>query len=177
MKKILLFTAVPALFLAAAFGAAGDTPRVGRSVIRSGEKLFEMRLSSLWSDTPGGLIGGVRGVYLDGYGAVFTAEINMAAETFASPFHHASTAERDNLHRLKIQRMPGLKTTLEQALAEIGPTLDPVPMDEQIVLQVVLDRYEWEAPGGYPAELLLQTTRRKLMAKSADAISLRVTDR
>jgi hypothetical protein len=177
MKKLLFI--LPLMSLAIVAGAAGDVPRVGRSVIRSGEKLFEARLRPLWPDTPQALIGGVRGVYLDGYGAVFTAEMNTASENL-TPIHYALTpAEKEALHRVKVQRMPQLRTALEQALAEVAPTLDTVPMDEQIVLQVVLDRFEWEAAGGYPAELLLQTTRRKVMdakGKAGDAVSVRTTD-
>jgi hypothetical protein len=178
MKKTLLFI-VPLIGLAMAAGAAAGAP-VGRSVIRSAEKLLEARLRPLWPDTPSAIIGGVRGVYLDGYGAVFTAEMNTASENLTPIISALTPAAKDSLHRLKIQRMPQLKTALEQSLAEVGATLDTVPQDEQIVLQVVLDRYEWEAPGGYPAELLLQTTRRKIadakIKGGSDAISVRVTD-
>jgi len=176
MRK-LLFAVVPLLSLAIAAGAAADTPRMGRAVIRSAEKLFEARLRPIWPDTPGALIGGVRGVYLDGYGAVFTAEMNTVSENTSLIISALTPAAKENIHRTKVQRMPQLKSSLEQSLTDVGLTLDTIPMDEQIVLQVVLDRYEWEAPGGYPAELLFQTTRRKLMSKSADAISVRSTER
>src|SRR5690348_7251388 len=133
MNKNLLMLAVPALLLGAALGAAGDVAHVGRTVIRSGEKSFEVRLRAMWPDTPQALIGGVRGVYLDGYGAVFTAEINMATENVSLMHPLLNNSEKENLHKLKVQRLPMLKTALQQALAEVGPTLDPVPMDEQIV--------------------------------------------
>ena len=55
--------------------------------------------------------------------------------------------------------MPQLKKALEDALVDSAATLDAVPLDEQIVIEADLDRYGWEAAGGYPAEILLQVTR------------------
>ena len=43
------------------------------------EKSLDNRIARLWQDNPFVLLGPTRGVYLDGYGAVFTAEVNLVA--------------------------------------------------------------------------------------------------
>ena len=49
--------------------------------------------------------------------------------------------------------MPELEKALKEALVETGAALDPVPLDEQVVLEVVLDRFLWEDGAGYPARV------------------------
>ena len=44
------------------------------------EKSLDERISKLWDDNPYLLLGTTRGVYLEGYGAVFTAEVNLVVE-------------------------------------------------------------------------------------------------
>jgi hypothetical protein len=169
------------LLLAAALGAVADAPRVARPLLRSVEKGLDERISRIWPDNPVALAGASRGVYLEGYGAVFTAEVNTASEGISLMHTSLTQQERDHVHRLKIDRAPQLKKVLEDALVESAAPLDSVPLDEQIVLEVVLDRYSWEPAGGYPAEILMQATRRKLLdvklAKGAGAdLAIRVTE-
>ncbi len=151
------------LIPAAALWAAADSPRVGRPLIRSIEKSLDERISRLWPDNPVAVVGDTRGVYLDGIGAIFTAEINTAAEGISLMHTTLTAKEKETVHRQKIDRLPQLKKVLQQALMESAGSLDPVPLDEQVVIQVVLDRFSWEDPGGYPAEIIVQAPRRKLL--------------
>ena len=184
MKTILRSSPI-FLLLAAALGAVAEAPRVARPLVRSVEKSLDERISRIWPDNPGALAGEARGVYLEGYGAVFTTEINTASEGITLMHTSLTQQEKDHVHHLKIDRVPQLKKTLEEALVDSAASLDTVPLDEQIVLEVVLDRYTWEAAGGYPAEILLQATRRKLLeikqavkqAKGADMdLAIRVIE-
>jgi hypothetical protein len=162
MKKIYL--AVPVFLLLVAAGwAAADSPRVGRPMIRSLEKSLDERLGRLWPDNPVAVVGATRGVYLDGIGAVFTAELNTASEGISLMHTSLTPKEKETIHRQKIDRVPQLKKVLEQALVETAGSLDPVPLDEQVVIQVILDRFTWEEAGGYPAELIVQSSKRKLL--------------
>jgi len=162
MKRIL--PVVPLfLLLAAALWAAGESPRVGRPLIRTLEKSLDERIARLWPDNPVAVVGTARGVYLDGIGAVFTAEVNTASEGISLMHTSLTPKEKETVHRQKIERVPQLKKALQQALVDSAASLDPVPLDEQVVIQVVLDRYTWEEQGGYPAELIVQAPRRKLL--------------
>jgi hypothetical protein len=169
------------LFLAAALGAVADAPRVTRPLLRTVEKSFNERIARIWPDNPGALAGEARGVYLEGYGVVFTTEVNTASEGISLMHLTVTPKEQDQIHRLKIDRVPQLKKALEEALVDSAASLDTVPLDEQVVVEVVLDRYTWEAAGGYPAEILLQASRRKLLdvklAKGAGMdLAIRVTE-
>jgi hypothetical protein len=145
------------------------------------EKSLDERIARLWPDNPLALTGRARGIYLEGYGAVFTTEINTASEGISLMHTSLTQQEKDHVHHLKIDRVPQLKKVLEDALVESAAALDSVPLDEQIVIEVDLDRYTWEAAGGYPAEILLQATRRKLLdvkqAKGAGMdLAIRITE-
>src|ERR1022692_1316563 len=58
---------------------ASEAPRVGRNMIAAAEKNLDDRFTRLWDDNPFVVLGPTRGVYLENYGAVFTAEVNLVA--------------------------------------------------------------------------------------------------
>ena len=60
--------------------------------------------------------------------------------------------EKIQVKQTKIDRMPQLQKALAQALVDAAASLDPVPLDEQVVIEVDLLRYSWEDGAGYPAE-------------------------
>jgi hypothetical protein len=152
------------LLLPAAFSAtAGNAPRVARSTLAISEKNLDDRLKRLWDDNPFVLIGPSRGVYLDGYGVVMTAEVNL----FTGPtmmMHPAFTKEElAHYHQKRIERLPQLKQMLVQAMAATAASLDPVPPDEQIVIVVFLSHYGWEDMTGMPVQLTMQAPKKKLL--------------
>lgn len=110
------------------------------------------------------MLGATRGIYLDGYGAVFTAEVNLVTGPTMMPMRAEVTKEEKDRHRQKkIERLPQLKRMLRQALVESAASLDTVPPDEQIVIAVFLTRYSWEDVSGLPVQLILQAPKKKLL--------------
>ncbi len=70
------------------------------------EKSLDNRISRLWQDNPFLLLGPTRGVYLEGYGAVFTAEVNLVANPI-SLMQATLTKEDIAKHRQKkLERIP-----------------------------------------------------------------------
>ena len=67
------------LLVIAASAIASDLPRVPRNTLAATEKKLDNSFTKLWSDNPFVVLGPTRGVYLEAYGAVFTAEINLVA--------------------------------------------------------------------------------------------------
>jgi hypothetical protein len=179
--KTILRSSPMFILLVAALGAVADAPRVARPLLRTLERGLDERISRLWPDNPVALTGAARGVYLEGYGVVFTTEINTASEGISLMHTSLTPQEKEHVHRQKIDRVPELKKALKDALVESAAALDAVPLDEQILIEADLDRYGWEAAGGYPAEILLQSTRRKLLevkqAKGAGLdLAIRITE-
>src|SRR5260370_8231041 len=75
MKRFLTFF----LLLVAALPAATESPRVTRAMLSPMEKSLDGRIQRLWEDNPLALLGFTRGVYLEGYGVVFTNEVNLVS--------------------------------------------------------------------------------------------------
>jgi len=163
-----------ALALAAALcGSAAVEPRVSRATMAAMEKSFDHRIRSIDVSDPFDLLGSTRGVYLEGYGAVFTAEVNLAVGPAISPFRPALTKEQiAKLRQKKLARLPLLKRQMKDALGALAASLDTVPPSEQMVLGVSLDYFSWEERAGLPGQIVMQARRQALL----DVTSGRIRD-
>ena len=159
--------AVPFLLLVVAASAiASDAPRVPRTTLAAAEKSLDNRFAGLWNDNPFIMLGPTRGVYLEGYGAVFTAEVNLVAGPQISILTPSMTNQSKAEHRQKkLARIPELKKAMEKALAETAasPAMAAVPADEQIVLVAFLSHFPWEDLTGVPSQIMMQGSKKKLM--------------
>ena len=163
MKRLCSIFLLLALALALSVTGA-DKPRVERKTLVAMEKSLNERVARLWDDNPFLLLGPTRGIYLDGYGAVFTAEVNLVASPGITPFHLSFTKPEIDRHRTrKLERIPQLKSALLEALAASAASLDTVPPDEQIVIVAFLTRYPWEDATGMPTQLTVQAPKKKLL--------------
>ena len=167
--------------LGATAGAIADTPAVPRAAIRAAELSLDERLSRTFPDNPSALVGTARGIYLEGYGAVFTAEMEPVTDGTSLMNSTLRPEQKVEVLKKKVNRIPDLRKAMENALVETAASLDPVPLDEQVVLEVVIDRFLWEDGKGYPAELIVQAPRRKLLdikhANGAGMDAIRLTQR
>src|SRR6185437_561739 len=146
MKRILLpsllLGVVFALASAGPLGAADTTgPRVSRKTLAAMEKSLDGRIQSLWNDTPYLLLGSTRGVYLAGYGAVFTAEVNLVTNPVSLMAPRVTKPEVARIHQEKIQRLAILKKTLREQMISMAASLDTVPDDERIAIVAFIDHY------------------------------------
>jgi hypothetical protein len=151
--------------VAAPPASASEAPRVGRNAIAAAEKNLDSRFTRLWDDNPFVVLGPTRGVYLEGYGAVFTAEVNLVAGPIVGIMTPPRTLADIARHKQKkIERLPELKKALQQALADLSasPEMAAVPPDQQIVLVAFLSHYPWEDLSGLPAEIMMQGSKQKL---------------
>ncbi len=158
-----LFVAASLAAIATAAAIADAPASVPRAVIRAVERSLDDRLSRIWPDTQFARVSPTRGVYLDGYGAVFTAEMNPVSDGTSLMHSILRPEEKAQVKAKKIARMPELKKAMKETLVEIAASIDPVPLDEQVVLEVVIDRFLWEDGTGYPAEMIVQAPRRRLV--------------
>lgn len=159
MKKVF---SIFLLLGAMAMLAAAAAPRVSRTTLRAMEKSLDAKISSLW-DVPYLLIGPTRGVYLDGYGAVFTAEVNLVMSPVSLMNPQVSKAEVLRAHQLKLERIPLLKKALRDALVSTAASLDTVPAQEQIAIVAFLDHYPWEDVNGMPVQVTVHAVKGKLL--------------
>ena len=110
------------------------------------------------------LLGNTRGVYLEGYGAVFTTELSVVATQGPSPF--LTTIPKEliaRVHQRKVERLPALRKAMKEMIRVAGLTLVQVPENQQIVMVVRLDYRKWEDTGGLPGQILMRTDRKSAM--------------
>lgn len=151
-----------AALLLASTGAA--QPQVSRVSLAAMERSFDRRVESVDVADPFMLLGTTRGLYLNGYGAVFTAEVNLVASAAISPFRPAFTKQEiARLRQKKQDRVTLLKEHMRNALVGAAASLDGVPPNEQIVLGVTLFYFNWEDRTGLPSQVVMQAPKKALL--------------
>ncbi len=159
MKKISSF-----LIAVAICAAATTAPHVSRNVLKAVEASLDNRIKGLWPDNPFSLIGNnTRGLYLDGYGAVFTVDVSPVL-SLTSMMHPTVTKEEVvKAHKERIERITQLKQSMRLAMGDAAASLDPVPADDQITMIVYLAYHQWEDISGTPGQLTFQAKKRALL--------------
>lgn len=153
-----------------------ETPKVARASLAAIEKLFDRTITELDINDPYDLLGTTRGVYLAGYGAVFTAELNLVI-TPISPFApQPAGAALGRLHQKKISRLGAVKAAMRQALIGSAAMLDSVPANEQIVFGVTLYYRNWEERAGLPNQIVMRAPRQTLLDYKAGRITSEALD-
>lgn len=164
MKTILKNLLVVVSVCAAAIGAAAaTTPRVSGNVLKIVESSLDERIKGLWPDNLFSLIRPTRGLYLEGYGAVFTVDVNPVLSTTSMMHPTVSKEEVVRAHKSRLERVAQLKRVMPQAVVDAAASLDPVPDDDQITLVVYLACHSWEDVSGTPAQLTFQGRKRALL--------------
>ena len=177
MKRAALLITLLAATLPAA--PPNTPPRVTRAALKALEEAFDQTIGSLNRVAPYDLLGSTRGIYLAGYGVVFTAEMDLVVSP-ATPFHRAPDKEGIvKLREAKLQRLDILKHAMRQMLAATAARLETVPPSEQIVLGVSLLYRSYENREGLPNQVIMLAPRQALLdAKSDPALkaALRVDE-
>jgi hypothetical protein len=164
-----------AFFLAGQEAPPATHPRVTRGALASVEKNFDGRLA--YTADAFDLLGPTRGVYLEGYGAVFSTELNLIVSPNLSPFHPAfSKLEIARIHDRKGQRLPLLKQKMREMLVASAASLENLPPSEQVVLAVSLFHYSWEDYSGLPSQIVMQAERQKLLSNATRETAIRTVE-
>jgi hypothetical protein len=164
-----------AFFFAGQEAAPAAHPRITRAQLTGVEKNFDGRLA--YTADAFDLLGPTRGVYLDGYGVVFSTELNLIVSPNLSPFHPAfSKIEIVRIHDRKVQRLPLLKQKMREMLLASATSLDNLPPGEQVVLAVSLFHYSWEDYSGLPTQIVMQAERQKLLSNATRETAIRVVE-
>ena len=106
------------------------------------------------------LLGSTRALYLDGYGVVATAEVDLIQSPNTSPFHMEMTPQEiASVHERKIRNVSALKVTMQTMMMDLSRLPLPGSTDQQIVLAVRILYLRWENTAGLPAQILMHATR------------------
>jgi hypothetical protein len=138
--------------------------KLTRGAIAAVEKSLDRRLErDVLEDNLFSLTGMTRGLYLEGYGTVFSAEVDLVP-TSITPFRPELTKEEvARVRQRKLERLPVLRKTMRDMMVASAGSLDGMPMEEQIVLGVTLTNRTWEDVRGIPSQIVMQAERRALL--------------
>jgi len=155
------------LILAA--GLKAQSARPSRVEIAAMEKMMDQRLARFDLERPVELLGPARGVYLDGCGAVFTAEVNLLGMPGLSPFRpQIGKEDVAKLREQKLKRLPQLRALMQELMVAAAQSLDRLPGGEQVVLALMLWSHPWEDSAGLPRVIQMEARRDALLDVALD---------
>ena len=148
------------MILAAAVPLLATEPNLKRAAFRPVEIAMDNRLLALTNDDQVEILGTTRGLYLDGYGAVFTTEVSLILTPSLSPFRQ-KMPEQDvkRIHDRKLGRVPLVRQAMKEMMAAAAKALDGIPPREQIVLSMRFLYQSWEDTAGLPSQIVMKATK------------------
>ena len=168
MKTLLV--AVLALPLAAA------QPNLKRASFTPIERTLDNRILKATADDPADILGSTRGLYLEGYGAVFTTEVSIVFTPGLTPFRQVTPDEIKRLHDRKLKHVPVLRQAARDMLTAAAGALDSMPPNERVVVALRFLYLPWEDTAGLPSELVMQADRATLLKKAGLESAIRTDE-
>jgi hypothetical protein len=144
--------------------AANIPPRITYAALRTLERSADNNFETLIKEDPLSMLGYTRGVYLDGYGVVFSAEVELAASAAPNPFRPAYTKEDvQRLREKKKVRIAYLKESMQNMLLSFSNSLETVPLNQNVALAVTIPYFRWEDADGMPRQIVMSAPRKALL--------------
>jgi hypothetical protein len=132
-----------------------------RQAVADAEKRLDAKLAEVGGKDRVYILGLTRGLYLAGYGAVFTQEIDLIESPHPNPFHKQITPQEAAVVRQrKLENLTALRKALRDMWADAAAALSPMPDSEQVVLAVRLLYQPWEDRSGLPSQIVVQGPRK-----------------
>jgi hypothetical protein len=159
MKVLLIVAAAAALCFAAV------EPRVSRATLTAVEGTINQTFTPRGPDSYD-VLGRARGTYLEGYGTLFTIELDLAnaGPLDMSPFRPVmSPAEIEAIRERKLKKVPVLKETMRNILVNASGTMEGLPANERIAMEAILFNFRWEDSKGLPRRIFMSAERQKLL--------------
>ena len=144
---------------------AASEPIVSLASLKAVEASINDKIQSNIND-PYDLLGTARGTYVEGYGALFTFELNLVNQSPLnfSPFKQTiSEEELATLHKRKTHKIEGLKESMRGLMLNASKSLPGLPANEHIVMEAFLFNYRWETTRGLVHRVVLTAEKQKLL--------------
>jgi hypothetical protein len=112
-----------------------------------------------------------RGAYLEGYGVVFTVEVNLYTMRWRNPFDASPYSEKEvaTARTAKLARIKELETLIRDLLRNNGMGLDFVAPDENVA--VVVHLFNQAEHRELPSQLAVQTKKQWLQEAAGRKLS------
>jgi hypothetical protein len=127
------------------------------------EKEMDGRISATGGADPCNILGQTRGLYVSGLGAVFTAEVELAATPGAMGLFQTAVGpeQKVKVHKSKLAHVPLLQQTMRDMVLSLAasPALKLADTD-QVVVAVRLVYRPWEDMTSLPGEIVMRLDHR-----------------
>jgi hypothetical protein len=127
------------------------------------EHNFDQRLEAMDAKDPLDTWGwgGTRGLYIEGFGTVFTTELSLIVTPGITPFRLTISDElKLQVHQRKLNHLPPLEDLMKDLMKLSALTLSPLPDDQKIVFAVRARYQSWEDTKGLPAQILMTADKK-----------------
>jgi hypothetical protein len=160
------------VLVAATLCFAATESRISRATIVAVEKSMNEKFTEQAGD-PYELEGNARGTYLEGYGALFTTELDLinTGPLTPSPFKPAITKEEiAATHERKLKKLVILRENMRSLMVNASGTLEGLPANEHVAMEAILLYFPWEESKGMPRRVFMSAEKQRLLnAKAAHA--------
>jgi hypothetical protein len=157
------------LIAAATLCLAATEPRVSRASIVAVEKSINEEFANK-SGEPYDVLGNARGTYLEGYGALFTVELDLinTGPLTPNPFKQTITPQEIAATReRKLKKLVSLRESMRSLMVNASGTLEGLPPNERVSMEAVLFYNKWEESRGMPRRLFMSAEKQKLREANA----------
>jgi hypothetical protein len=145
--------------------APAGRPGIARQTFTEMEKRFDSQLAATGGAHPIDVLGLTRGLYLDDYGVIFTAEVSLIQTPPPSPFRKdgISPELRSEVYRQKTENLPLLKKVMREMVKNTAMTfgaagvkMNILKPNAQVVLAVRLLYLPYESTIGLPGLIVMR---------------------
>jgi hypothetical protein len=147
-------------------------PRVSLVALSQVSRGFDREFQNFAPADPIDVLGRTRGIYLDGYGVIFSTELSPIVTPNVSPFRpNISDQDRAAVRQRKLARLPAVEKLINSMLQSAARELATLPDDQQIVVAVKFLYLPYEDTNGLPGQLVVKATRRAI-ASGAPVVAM-----
>jgi hypothetical protein len=163
---VLLLACTPAAAQFAPSIVTNKSPRIAPGTFVALERRYNAQLSNLFDvNDPFDLIGLARGVQVEGFGVVFTAEVSLIRTPTLNPFQQSIPKDvPEKVRKRKTERLPFLVAIMKDMMKSAAMTFVQIPEDQQVLLAVRFLYQPWEDRTGMPSQILMRASRKAILA-------------
>jgi hypothetical protein len=130
------------------------------SAFRRVESDFDSNLKLADPKSPLNVLGLTRGLYLPGFGVVFTTEVELAMNNFNPMFNqHVGAEAKTSLHENKVRHVELLRQQMGAMVANVAKNLTFLGPTDQVVVAVRLYYASWEDKTGLPDQIVMRADK------------------
>jgi hypothetical protein len=134
---------------------------IPQSILANLEKTFDLRLETMDAKDPIDILGGTRGLYVEGFGTVFTSEISLIITPGIFPMSPKITDQQKSaVRQRKLAHLPPLEDVMKELVNTAARTQVTLPDDQKVIYAVRLRYLSYEDTTGLPAQIVMTADKK-----------------